>query len=103
MHFLLLFEKLGGKVIYFGKPHPEVYKQSIINKGKKIIAIGDNLKTDIKGAINMNYDSLFITQGIHKNEIQKEVKKKTMENHLVDPTEKAEKAESSENGETDNR
>ena len=39
---------------------------------KKIIAIGDNLRTDIKGANNMNYDSLFITDGIHKKEIQKE-------------------------------
>jgi len=82
----LLFEKLGGKVIYFGKPHPEVYKQSIINKGKKIIAIGDNLKTDIKGAVNMNYDSLFITQGIHKNEIQKEGIKKILKKYKVNTT-----------------
>ena len=68
----LLFEKLGGKVIYFGKPHPEVYNQSIQTENKRIIAIGDNLSTDIKGAINMNYDSLFITGGIHNKEIEKE-------------------------------
>jgi len=68
----MVFENLGGKVIYFGKPHPEVYNQSIKNKKKNIIAIGDNLRTDIKGAINMNYDSLFITDGIHKNEIERE-------------------------------
>ena len=66
----MIFEKLGGKVIYFGKPHPEVYKQSIKINNKKIIAIGDNLRTDIKGAISLNYDSLFITNGIHKNEIK---------------------------------
>jgi len=68
----LVFEHLGGRVIYFGKPHPQVYIQSTNSKKKKIIAIGDNLRTDIKGANNMNYDSLFITQGIHKNEIQNE-------------------------------
>ena len=68
----MVFENLGGKVVYFGKPHTEVYKQSIETKNKKIIAIGDNLRTDIKGAINMNYDSLFITGGIHNKEIENE-------------------------------
>tara|TARA_B100000029_G_scaffold339901_1_gene332072 strand:+ start:131 stop:949 length:819 start_codon:yes stop_codon:yes gene_type:complete len=67
-----VFEKLGGNVIYFGKPHPEVYNQSIETSNKRIIAIGDNLRTDIKGAINMNYDSLFITGGIHNEEIRNE-------------------------------
>ena len=68
----LVFEKLGGKVAYFGKPHPEVYTQSTNTTEKKIIAIGDNLRTDIKGANNMNYDSLFITDGIHNKEVKKE-------------------------------
>ena len=68
----MVFEKIGGQVVYFGKPHPEVYNQSLEENQKKIISIGDNLRTDIKGAINMNYDSLFITGGIHKKEIQNE-------------------------------
>jgi len=67
----MVFEKLGGEVIYFGKPHPEVYNQSIDNKNKKILAIGDNLNTDIKGANLLNYDSMIITNGIHKEEIKK--------------------------------
>jgi HAD superfamily hydrolase (TIGR01459 family) len=68
----LVFEKLGGEVIYFGKPYPEVYNQSIDNKGKKVLSIGDNLNTDIKGANLLSYDSLIISNGIHKNEIKKE-------------------------------
>ena len=68
----LVFEKMGGEVIYFGKPFPEVYNQSADNKGKKILAIGDNLNTDIKGANLLNYDSLLISNGIHKNEIKEE-------------------------------
>ena len=68
----MVFEKLGGQVVYFGKPHPEVYNQSIETNKKNIIAIGDNLRTDIRGAANMNYDSLFITGGIHNKEIQNE-------------------------------
>ena len=68
----MIFEKLGGKVIYFGKPYPEVYNQSTQTTHKKIIAIGDNLRTDIKGANNMEYDSLFITGGIHSKEIKNE-------------------------------
>ena len=46
---------------------------SVIINGSKtsfFIAIGDNLRTDIKGAINMNYDSLFITGGIHNKEVK---------------------------------
>jgi len=68
----LIFEKMGGEVIYFGKPFPEVYKQSIDNIGKKSLSVGDNLNTDIKGANLLNFDSLLISNGIHKNEISKE-------------------------------
>ena len=35
-------------------------------KGKKILSVGDNLNTDIKGANLLNYDSLIISNGIHK-------------------------------------
>ena len=68
----LIFEKMGGDVLYFGKPFPEVYNKSIDNKNKKILSIGDNLNTDIKGANLLNYDSLLISNGIHKNEIKGE-------------------------------
>ena len=68
----LVFEKMGGEVVYFGKPFPEVYNQSINNKGKKVLSIGDNLNTDIKGANLLNYDSLLISNGVHKEEIKKE-------------------------------
>jgi HAD superfamily hydrolase (TIGR01459 family) len=68
----LVFEKLGGEVIYFGKPFPEVYNQSIDNTKGKILSIGDNLNTDIKGANLLNYDSLIISNGVHKDEIKKE-------------------------------
>jgi len=67
-----VFDKMGGKVTYFGKPFPEVYNQSIDNKEKKVLSIGDNLNTDIKGANILNYDSLLISSGVHKDEIKKE-------------------------------
>ena len=34
---------------------------------QKTLVIGDNLKTDIKGANNMNLDSIFITGGVHRS------------------------------------
>ena len=37
----MVFEKMGGEVIYFGKPYPEVYNQSTDNKDKKILSIGE--------------------------------------------------------------
>ncbi|MDA9687738.1 TIGR01459 family HAD-type hydrolase [Candidatus Pelagibacter sp.] len=68
----LVFEKMGGEVIYFGKPFPEVYKQSVNINNKKILCIGDNLNTDIKGANLQNFHSLLISNGIHKQEIKNE-------------------------------
>ena len=76
----LVFEKMGGEVIYFGKPFPEVYNQSIDNKNKKILSIGDNLNTDIKGANLLNFDSLLISNGVHKDEIEKEGIEKVSKN-----------------------
>ena len=35
---------------------------------EKVLAIGDNLRTDIKGANNLKIDCLFITDGVHRNE-----------------------------------
>ena len=66
----MVFEKIGGQVVYFGKPFPEVYNQSTNNKNKKILSIGDNLNTDIKGANLLNFDSLIVSNGIHKKEIK---------------------------------
>ena len=64
-----LFERIGGKVIYFGKPYKEIYNSILKDKDKALI-IGDNLRTDIKGANLIKQDSLFIMGGIHKNEIK---------------------------------
>ena len=77
----MIFEKMGGEVVYFGKPYPEVYNQSINNKGKKILSIGDNLNTDIKGANLLNYDSLIISNGIHRKEIEKNGIEKTAKSY----------------------
>jgi len=63
------FETLGGEVVYYGKPYKEIYKMCFDTK-EKVLAIGDNLRTDIKGANNLNIDSLFIYSGVHKNEIK---------------------------------
>jgi len=68
------FELIGGKVDYFGKPYPLVYQQSIKLNNKKILCIGDNLNTDIKGANIQNFSSLFISGGIHRDEINNNFK-----------------------------
>ena len=65
-----IFEKIGGKVIYVGKPYPDIYN-FCKKKNEKVLVIGDNIRTDIKGANNMKFDSLFITQGIHREEFYK--------------------------------
>jgi len=64
-----IFEELGGKVIYYGKPYEEIYKMCF-KSNEKVLAIGDNLRTDIKGANNLNKDCLFISNGVHRNEFK---------------------------------
>ena len=64
-----IFETIGGKSIYYGKPYKEIYEMCF-DLGEKVLAIGDNLRTDVKGANNLNIDSLFIYSGVHRNEIK---------------------------------
>ena len=66
-----IFKSVGGKVVYFGKPYKEVYK-TILKINEKNLVIGDNLNTDIKGANNLKLDSLFISNGVHKDEFNNE-------------------------------
>ena len=65
-----VFEDLGGEVAYFGKPHKEVYNMCI-SPNEKVLAIGDNLRTDIKGANNLKIDCIFISEGVHRKEFDK--------------------------------
>ena len=65
-----LYKSIGGKIFLLGKPNIDIYIESTknINKLKKsrILAIGDSLHHDIKGAIEFGIDSLLITStGIH--------------------------------------
>lgn len=67
------YSDMGGEAHYYGKPHPPIYDlayQKLIEitgrevLPKKIIAIGDGINTDIRGAIGEDIDSLFITGGL---------------------------------------
>ena len=75
------FEEIDGKVIYFGKPYSPVYEIAADVNNKKILCIGDNLNTDIKGANIQNFDSLLITGGIHREEISKLSIKNVLKNY----------------------
>ena len=75
-----LYEKMGGRVEYFGKPYKNIYEYifRILKKNSKkkiykskVLVIGDNLNTDISGANNFNVKNLFIAGGIHKPEWSK--------------------------------
>lgn len=67
------YEKMGGKVFYYGKPFSSVYKMTYDFFGKpdknKIIAIGDGMETDIKGASDFGIDSVLVTGGILCNKL----------------------------------
>ncbi len=70
------YEKMGGPVIYYGKPYRPIYDTTLAAARKaakrdiaRPLAIGDGLETDIKGANGAGLDSLFIADGIHGEDI----------------------------------
>lgn len=66
------YEALGGRVRWHGKPFPSVYATCFARLGivarRRILAVGDSLRTDIAGANTAGIDSLLVTGGIHAEE-----------------------------------
>lgn len=73
-----LYEKLGGKTVYSGKPYPDIYHAALnvaasLNgkspeRGRTLL-IGDAIRTDIAGAAAFGCQSLFVLRGIHMHEL----------------------------------
>jgi len=73
-----LYHAAGGPVIYAGKPYRPIYEQALSMAQsvrsrpaapERILAIGDSVRTDLKGAAAFGIDFLFITAGIHAEEL----------------------------------
>jgi HAD superfamily hydrolase (TIGR01459 family) len=66
------YEALGGRVRWHGKPMREIYEICFGLLGladrRRILAVGDSLRTDIAGASGAGIDGLFIAGGIHAEE-----------------------------------
>ena len=74
-----LYRELGGEVIFYGKPHRPIYERAMALAGerqgyqidrKKVLAIGDSVRTDLTGARAFGIDCLFVTRGIHAEEFE---------------------------------
>ncbi len=67
------YEQLGGKTRIAGKPHFPIYDASLAAareaRGEfdksKVLAIGDGMPTDVRGALSQGLDLLYISAGIH--------------------------------------
>jgi HAD superfamily hydrolase (TIGR01459 family) len=69
-----LYEEMGGRSIYYGKPHKPIFdavltKAREYGKAARPLVAGDGLETDIKGANAAKLDALFIMDGVHSAEI----------------------------------
>lgn len=69
---------LGGEVLYCGKPHAPIYQAALTEAGvlrgavpprSRVLAIGDSIRTDLKGAASFGIDYLFVVSGIHAEEL----------------------------------
>jgi len=67
-----LYAQMGGEVLSFGKPHPPVYdyaRRLLAEIGVSVetdamLAIGDGIRTDIRGAQAEGIDAVFVTGGL---------------------------------------
>ena len=75
-----LYEKLGGEVVYAGKPHEPIYRLSrawleevmgYAPTQDRVLAIGDNIFTDLLGAQTEGYDCLFVADGLYADTQEK--------------------------------
>jgi HAD superfamily hydrolase (TIGR01459 family) len=73
-----LYAAAGGDVVYAGKPYRPIYEQALdlaeAARGQRVqqhrlLAIGDSVRTDLKGAAAFGIDALFVTAGIHAEEL----------------------------------
>jgi len=72
------YAELGGEVLYCGKPHAPIYRAALgdaaARRGgappplRRVLAIGDSVRTDLKGAAAFGIDCLFVLSGIHAEE-----------------------------------
>lgn len=70
------YEQLGGEVRIAGKPHAPIYEACLAaareERGAfakdRVLAIGDGMPTDVKGAIGAGLQLLYISGGIHAAE-----------------------------------
>jgi HAD superfamily hydrolase (TIGR01459 family) len=74
-----LYRELGGEVIFYGKPHRPIYERAMALAGerqghqidrRRVLAIGDSVRTDLTGAREFGIDCLFVTRGIHSEEFE---------------------------------
>ena len=73
-----VYEDMGGAVYWAGKPHRPAYQLARATAAQlrdrdvplnRILAIGDAVRTDLAGARDFGINSLFIAQGIHRDEV----------------------------------
>ncbi|MCZ7658653.1 MAG: TIGR01459 family HAD-type hydrolase [Xanthobacteraceae bacterium] len=73
-----LYGELGGEVLYAGKPYRPIYDLARAKvaaaRGREValqrmLAIGDSVRTDLRGAVDLGVDCLFVTAGIHAEEL----------------------------------
>ena len=68
-----VYESMGGRVRWHGKPHGSVYAACLdllgIADRARILCVGDSLRTDIAGANAAGLDGMLVAGGIHAAEL----------------------------------
>ncbi len=64
------YEGIGGTVAWFGKPYAAVYERVLARMpSRRVLAVGDGMATDVKGAVAAGIDVALVTAGIHRESL----------------------------------
>ena len=72
------YQRIGGEAIYAGKPYAPIYAEALARATaardrpldkRRVVGIGDAMRTDVAGALSQGFDALFVASGIHRDEI----------------------------------
>eukprot|EP00741_Cyanophora_paradoxa_P016515 tig00020927_g15946.t1 len=73
-HYAALYERMGGRAVYYGKPHAPIYAAALrrlrargVPDPSAVLAVGDSLETDVAGGATQGMAGLLLACGVHQD------------------------------------
>jgi HAD superfamily hydrolase (TIGR01459 family) len=80
-----VYEKLGGKVQWIGKPYRMIYDHALklIGRPRRVLCIGDSAEHDVAGGRGAGLSTLLVTTGVSEGHTQFDPEPDYLMNHFT--------------------